>query len=62
MFADDVISEAGQHQAFLVDRLIFDNHNPNGALPLNWFNDIHAGSPVKPLNIPLKIKVVRIGN
>jgi hypothetical protein len=38
------ISAAGLHDAVYVDRLIFDNMNPEGALPLNWFMDLKSSS------------------
>jgi copper chaperone CopZ len=60
-FTSDVISESGLHDAVYVDRFIFDNHNPNGVLPLNFFNDLHVGPPIQPSSIPFQINVRRFG-
>ncbi len=60
-FSSDVISESGLHEAVQVDRLIFDNHNPDGILPLNWLNDLHIGPPIRPSNRPIGISGTPIG-
>jgi RHS repeat-associated protein len=47
-----IISTSGLHEATLVDNLIFDNHNPLGALPLNWFMDLISGKGGFIITIP----------
>lgn len=34
-------------EAILVDRYVYDNLTPNGALPLNWIFDLHSEGRIR---------------